>query len=507
MTELPIPISVLTDSYKATHFMQYPKSKLFSAYGEFRTPLHLEGSKDAPEEPIDDDRFVFYGIRYIVQKYLEHKWTHEDVDKAALFYKTHNAGYTPFPYPADLFHKFVDENDGYFPIRLEALEEGTCAHVHVPVFQITASEEYTYLCTFMETLLTQVWYPSCVATLSRMVRELVDDGFERSVDPEAYFLAGSRLHDFGFRGCTCAEQAMIGGSAHLLSFDGSDTMNAAYYVQFELNGGRPIAASIPATEHSVMTSWPTERMAIENMIEKFGDGTFACVMDSYDYDHALNVVLPEIKAAKEAKGGFMVCRPDSGVPQECVLKGLHAIDKTFGADVNKKGFRVPRGVGIIQGDGMNYHQIKKLINAIVAEGYATQAVAFGMGGGLLQRVNRDSMGFATKLSYRVDEEGKGHDIMKKPKGDWMKSSLPGVLGVKRVNGIPMVFPKSEVKDEENMLKVVYDKRPVKGVWDYDFDTLRKRVQEQWKALPRKFDPRSESIQKLIKEWIANHSLD
>ena len=317
----------------------------------------------------------------------------------------------------------------------------------------------------------------------------------------------SRLHDFGFRGCTCAEQAMIGGSAHLLSFDGSDTMNAAYYVQFELNGGRPIASSIPATEHSVMTSWPTERMAIENMIEKFGDGTFACVMDSYDYDHALNVVLPEIKAAKEAKGGFMVCRPDSGVPQECVLKGLHAIDKTFGADVNKKGFRVPRGVGIIQGDGMNYHQIKKLINAIVAEGYATQAVAFGMGGGLLQRVNRDSMGFATKLSYRVDEEGKGHDIMKKPKGDWMKSSLPGVLGVKKVNGIPMVFPKAEVKDEENLLRVVYDKRPVKGVWDYDFDTLRKRVQEQWKALPKKFDPRSESIQKLIKEWIANHSLD
>ncbi len=41
--------------------------------------------------------------------------------------------------------------------------------------------------------------------------------------------------------------------------------------------------SIPATEHSVMTAWRTEREALENMIEQFGTGIFACVMDSYDY--------------------------------------------------------------------------------------------------------------------------------------------------------------------------------------------------------------------------------
>lgn len=41
--------------------------------------------------------------------------------------------------------------------------------------------------------------------------------------------------------------------------------------------------SIPATEHSVMTCWPSEREAIGNMIDHFGSGLFACVMDSYDY--------------------------------------------------------------------------------------------------------------------------------------------------------------------------------------------------------------------------------
>ena len=54
-------------------------------------------------------------------------------------------------------------------------------------------------------------------------------------------------------------------------------------LQFELNDGEPVGVSIPATEHSVMTAWPSEREAILNMISHFGSGIFACVMDSYDY--------------------------------------------------------------------------------------------------------------------------------------------------------------------------------------------------------------------------------
>lgn len=52
--------------------------------------------------------------------------------------------------------------------------------------------------------------------------------------------------------------------------------------------------SIPATEHSVMTAWRTEREALENMIDQFGTGIFACVMDSYDYvevSHSLSALL------------------------------------------------------------------------------------------------------------------------------------------------------------------------------------------------------------------------
>jgi len=188
-----------------------------TAYGEFRRSY----DKDAV-----DSRFVYYGHRHIMENYIAVPWTEDDVEKADLFYKTHNAGFTEFPFPKDLFMKFVKENNGYFPVKIESLREGTVANVRVPCFQITAEGEYARLVTFLETLLTQIWYPSTVATLSRRSYEIIQKAFEKSVDEENMFLLDSRLHDFGFRGCTSIEQSVIGGCAHLLNFTGSDTMSA-----------------------------------------------------------------------------------------------------------------------------------------------------------------------------------------------------------------------------------------------------------------------------------------
>lgn len=181
-------MSVLTDSYKASHFLMYPAAQLMVAYGEFRGPFN--------KDPLDS-RFVFYGIRYIVDTYLSQQWTEQDVELASAFYATHNAGFQPYPFPKDLFLKFVHENNGFFPVRIEALQEGTVASIHVPVYQIFAEKEYSRLITFLETILTQVWYPSTVATLSRRTKDLIEDAFEKSVDEEFNWLVESRLHDFG----------------------------------------------------------------------------------------------------------------------------------------------------------------------------------------------------------------------------------------------------------------------------------------------------------------------
>ena len=492
-----IPVGVLTDSYKATHFEMYPDSKAMVAYGEFRGPYQGQ---------TDDHRFIFYGMRYLTQTFIERQWTMDDVDKCSKFYSTHNAGNTPFPFPKELFERFVKENNGYFPVKIEALPEGTVAHVHVPVYQITAKEPYTKLVTFLETMLTMIWYPTTVATLSRMCKDKIQKGFEQSVDEKDMLLLESRLHDFGFRGCTGVEQATLGGSAHLLNFSGSDTMCACYYVQFHLNNGKPIGTSIPATEHSVMTAWPTEKEAIELMINKYGSGLFSTVMDSYDYTRALTKVVPSVKELHLKKGGLWVFRPDSGDPVEAILEALRAGEAAFGAVKNGKGYKVLNNCAALQGDGINKDTLGDILDAVLKAGYSAQNVAFGMGGGLLQKVNRDTMAFATKLSYIKYTDEKDRLVMKLPKTDSGKTSLPGVMRVKRdaKTGQLVVFPRKfgdDSYDDDDVLRPVYDNGPIKGAFTDDFDTIRKRAQEQWNKAPLQFNPISEELQKIKDNWI------
>lgn len=498
---LEAPMSVMADSYKAGHFLMYPECKNMTAYGEFREPFPgmLTGGQQ-------DNRFVFYGMRHYIENFVSRKWTTADIDAADAFYKTHAVAGRPYPFPRDLFNAFVEENSGYFPVVIEALPEGTVAYIHTPVFIISAEDKYSRLCTFLETLLTMVWYPSCVATLSRYTRDCIEEGFNKSVDDDSRFLLESRLHDFGFRGCTSVEQSVLGGSAHLLNFEGSDTMSACYHCQFHLNGGRPVASSIPATEHSVMTAWPSEEEAIMNEIEHFGDGLFAAVMDSYDYDNALDNVLPKVAPAAKAKGGVMVIRPDSGDPVEQVIKGLKAAEKCFGTVTNSKGFKVIQGAAVIQGDGINYGTIGKIQEAVLAEGFSAQNVAYGMGGGLLQKLNRDTMSFATKLSHITFASGESRDVMKTPKSSSAKTSLPGKLFVGRAGpgAPPMVYPQGDpaCKGLEPVMQVVYNKRPVPGVFE-DFDAIRARVNREWAALPPGGKPISSQLQAKIDDILRS----
>ncbi|KAG0215275.1 hypothetical protein BGX28_000494 [Mortierella sp. GBA30] len=532
MLPLNIPLAVLTDSYKTTHPFIYPKAQKMVAYGEMR---------QAYDKDPNDNRIVFYGIRYLIENYIAKQWTMQDVEQAEVFFSTHNAGSTPFPFPKDLFLKIVKEHDGYFPVKIEALPEGTAHHAHVPAFQIIAEGEMSRLVTFLETLLTMIWYPMTVATLSRRSRDLIQAAYDKSVDPDGFWSLESRLHDFGFRACTSLEHSVIGGTAHLLNFTGTDTMSAAFYAQFRLNEGEPIASSIPASEHSVMTAFRTEKEAMEAMIATFGEGVFACVMDSYDYQKALDTVLPSVASFKLEKGGFLVLRPDSGDIVESVMMGLRAAEKVFGCDLNSKGFKVIRGCGVIQGDGVSYKTLGQVLDAVLAAGYSAQNCAFGMGGGLLQKMNRDTMSFATKLCHIVYQDGTKRDVMKHPKTDADKISLPGILDVIRnEQGIPMVYPRAEdgVPHKDNILKVVYDhgKVPLSATattspifasssspspsdtsrilsspeslhaWP-KFSEIKTRVQNEWERLPKIFDPISQELRDKIAIVLATHGVE
>jgi nicotinamide phosphoribosyltransferase len=562
---LPIPISVLTDSYKNSHGFQYPSGDdgtvtEMVAYGEFR------GSFNKDEK---DQRIVFYGIRYAIENFVSVQWTMEDVENMANFLSTHNAGNTPYPFPKHLFEKFVKENNGYFPVIIESLPEGSVIYPHIPIYQISALGEYAPLVTFLETIMTQIWYPCTVATLSRKSKQIIVDKFDDANVPQnVRWIEEYKLHDFGFRGCTCVEQSVIGGIAHLLNFKGTDTESAAYYAQYHLNGGKPVGESIPATEHSVMLSFEkkdgilpnkghyNEKDAIQNMADKFGNGLFACVMDTFDFHNTIFKLVPLIK-----KNGPMVLRPDSGTPKEVVLDAMIAIEVILSQDdkfhqdashcVGKNGtkYLMFDGFSVIQGDGVDLKAIEEVLSHIMNpenrkkrietlykgkfyfEGqrvkyhkgflidkktktallchdvaYSPFNCTFGMGGGLLQKVNRDTMRFATKLNcVELDVKGEKvvRNVMKDPKTDPGKRSLPGKLAVKLVNGVPTVFPKSEVQSGENIMEVVYNGyigQPIPdGVFTESFDTIRQRIETTWKSMPPLHDAVSDEIKQLQKK--------
>lgn len=165
------------------------------------------------------------------------------------------------------------------------------------------------------------------------------------------------------------------------------------------------------------------------MVEQFSrpGSVFAVVSDSYDLDNAVeNIWGGVLKAKVIAKQGLLVVRPDSGDPETIVLRTLANLDKTYGSTVNTKGYRVLNHVRLIQGDGVNRQSIAQILKAIEAAGFSTENVAFGMGGGLLQEVNRDTCKFAMKASA-ILRNGQWFDVFKDPITDQGKRSKKGVV--------------------------------------------------------------------------------
>jgi len=157
----------------------------------------------------------------------------------------------------------------------------------------------------------------------------------------------------------------------------------------------------------------------------------AVVSDSYDIYRAISEHWgTTLRDEVIASGATLVIRPDSGDPVEVVAESLHRLDEAFGHSLNSKGYRVLNHVRVIQGDGINPDTIRAILQRITDDGYAADNVAFGMGGALLQRLDRDTQKFALKCSAaRV--EGEWIDVYKDPVTDAGKASKRGRMRLLR----------------------------------------------------------------------------
>jgi nicotinamide phosphoribosyltransferase len=246
----------------------------------------------------------------------------------------------------------------------------------------------------------------------------------------------------------------------------------------------PMAAfSIPAAEHSSITSWGRENEveAYRNMLKQFAKpgALVAVVSDSYNLWHAVSNLWGE-KLRQEVidSGAVVVIRPDSGNPPEVVLKTAQLLDEKFGHTINTKGFKVLNNVRIIQGDGINEHSIKEILDKLLLNGYSATNIAFGMGGALLQQHNRDTQKFAMKCSH-IFIGDKSVDVFKDPITDSGKSSKAGRLDL--VNDFDGKFFKLQtvriegnaISEPGSVMRTVFENGEV--LIDDDFATIRSRV--------------------------------
>lgn len=243
-----------TDSYKLTHFRQYPpKTEIVYSYLESRGGMFEET--------------LFFGLQYLIKAYLEGQvFEKEDIYEARDFAKQHFGNDHCFNF--DGWHRLYDKHQGRLPIRIRAVPEGTVVNTsNVLMTMENTDPEFPWLTNYLETLLLKVWYPTTVATLSRRIKQVIGRALERTGDPG---LLNFKLHDFGYRGVSSEETAAIGGAAHLVNFMGTDTIAAIRLLQQFYNVKDMPAFSIPASEHSTITSWGKEHEvdAYRNMLEQ-----------------------------------------------------------------------------------------------------------------------------------------------------------------------------------------------------------------------------------------------
>ncbi|MGH8154450.1 MAG: nicotinate phosphoribosyltransferase [Rhodanobacteraceae bacterium] len=408
-----------TDSYKASHWLQYPP-------GVDATFFYLESRGGEYE------RTLFFGLQAILKEYLAQPVTVAMIEDANAFFAAHGE-----PFNEAGWRHVAAAHGGRLPLRIRAVAEGTVVPTHQALMTIESTcRDCFWVPSWVETLLMRVWYPVTVATISWHVRQTIRAYLERTSDNAAAELP-FKLHDFGSRGVSSAESAALGGMAHLVNFKGTDTILGVLAAR-EYYGEAMAGFSIPAAEHSTITAWGKDREldAYRNVLRRFAKpgAVVACVSDSYDLFHAIEAMWGGALRDEVIKSGAMlVVRPDSGDPAEVVHRTLSMLNAAFGSTVNAKGYRVLNHVRVIQGDGVNPESIRLILERITHARYAADNLAFGMGGALLQKLNRDTQKFALKCSAaRID--GRWTDVYKDPVTDHGKASKRGRLTLARHRG-------------------------------------------------------------------------
>lgn len=427
MKNLNVNFILNADSYKNNH------------EGMLKAGLVSFESNIIPRKPSKyATHITVVGMQYFLKMYLDIRITMEDIDEAEE--EITAMGMT---FDRSRWEYIVEKYDGKIPLQIRAVPEGTVVPVGCPVARVISTDpKVLFLVSYIETQIQRgVWFPSTVASNARSIKEVLQETMLRHAGHKN---VAFHLHNFGDRGASSNESAILAGMAHAVYFDGSDCMQANRNIKHWYNTKTNYLSSVDATEHSVTCSNSDAEnrddfnMAIkavrlweQKVLSSAAVKVLSVVIDTYDaYRFTREYIGSKLKRTIQeigASGGRLVLRPDSGNAVTMPIEIIEILMEKFGYTVNQFGYRVlPSYIGVIQGDGINEDSIREIIALLDEKKISLENIVFGMGGKLVHPPKgRDTYSFAMKGTSQTTENGIEEDLFKDPITDVGKQSLKG----------------------------------------------------------------------------------
>ncbi|WP_256843185.1 nicotinate phosphoribosyltransferase, partial [Rodentibacter pneumotropicus] len=473
--------SLLCDFYKTSHRIMYPEGSqiLYSTF----TP---RSNKQAPYLT----RVVSFGFQAFITKYLIHYFNDNFFSRDKNEIVSEYSAFIKKTLQLDDTGEHIKQLHelGYLPVRIKAIPEGKTVAIKVPVMTIENTHpDFFWLTNYLETLINvSLWQPITSASMAFAYRTVLVKFANETCDNPDHVPFQS--HDFSMRGMSSLESAETSGAGHLTSFLGTDTIPAISFIEAYYGSKELIGTSIPASEHSVMSSHGIDELpTFRYLMAKFPNNMLSIVSDTTDFWHNITVNLPLLKAEimARAENARLVIRPDSGdffaiicgdpmADTEHERKGLiECLWDIFGGTVNQKGYKVlDPHIGAIYGDGVTYEKMVKILEGLKAKGFASSNIVFGVGAQTYQRNTRDTLGFAIKATS-ITINGEEKAIFKNPKTDnGLKKSQKGRVKVLSYDTyIDGLTAKDDFSDD--LLEVFFEDG--KLLRRTDFDQIRQNL--------------------------------
>lgn len=380
---------------------------------------------------------ILYGLAEIAINVLTQKITEKDMVEAK--YYSEKVGVI---FPETLISRVINDFNGYAPIKIESLPEGTYCPTGTPFAQIRNTVKgFGELVTWWEAMLTMSYFPCSCATEAFNIYNYLKDKREQYGFDKSFY---SRVHNFGFRGSKSLEDAYWAGTAWNLFLSGTDDFHTAQH-----NIDAPIQ-TILALAHKVIQQFDDEYECFTHAVDtayKYNKDGVGIIIDTYDaYYFIENLLIPLAQYAKD-RNIFISAQIDSGDHLDQTIK-MYNVMKNHQID----------NVSILIGEGNSFEKVKLFDKLLEENQIPLNIVFYGVGAGFYKKIERDTLGFAVKTAYSNNQPR-----MKIVKTSPFKQSIPNMVHLVYNNGDMVVEDGDGSNNPNSLYEVIYEHD---GSFDY-----------------------------------------